>query len=367
MKDFNPENERLKHRYFAYQRGAHGHSEASIKHTSAALHAFEVSTRFKSFKAFDYRQAMAFRRKLAETRKGDGKGALSLATQRSMLAALKAFFLWLAAQPGFKSEITYSDVAYFSLGRKDNAVATRRLERSFPSLDQIHHVIRRMPHNTLAERRDRALLACAALTGARDGALSSAQLRHVDLEARTFLNDGATMRTKFAKTYVTTFFPVGGEAEAILADWVNFLRNELHFGDCDPLFPPTDVTVNPATGLFEASGLKRTIWQSAGPVRLAFRQAFTAAGLPYYNPHSIRSTLTQLGQRICKTPEEMKAWSQNLGHAKLETTMMSYGEVRADRQTDIIKSLGKPRPSESSSAFDVEAVAEAVAAKLRRA
>jgi hypothetical protein len=35
--------------------------------------------------------------------------------------------------------------------------------------------------------------------------------------------------------------------------------------------------------------------------------------LPYFNPHSFRKTLALLGGRICKTPEEYKAWSQNLG------------------------------------------------------
>src|SRR5512147_2134420 len=31
-------------------------------------------------------------------------------------------------------------------------------------------------------------------------------------------------------------------------------------------------------------------------------------------PHSLRSTLAQFGEQRCQTPEEFKAWSQNLGH-----------------------------------------------------
>jgi integrase len=362
MTNHNPENERLKHRYFAYLRGAKGHSEASVDQAAAALARFEASTRFKAFKAFHWKQADAFRARLAETPNATGRGVLSLATQRSILAAVKAFFEWLAAQPGFRSKLTHSDFAYFSMSRKDDAIARRTKERPFPTLEQVHHVIRTMPHTTPIERRDRALIATAILTGARDGALSSALLGHVDPVARTFLNDGATMRTKFAKTFTTTYCPIGGDAEAVLADWVAFLRREILFGDGDPLFPPTEVAVDKESGHFTASGFRRTVWQGAGPLRAIFKAAFEHAGLPYFNPHSFRRTLTQLGQRLCRSPEEMKAWSQNLGHSKIDTTMMSYGEVRADRQAEIINAMGAAR--ERSLTPDAEAIAEAVARRL---
>ena len=65
------------------------------------------------------------------------------------------------------------------------------------------------------------------------------------------------------------------------------------------------------------------------------------AGLPYFNPHAFRKTLVQLGQEVCKTPEDFKAWSQNLGHEDVLTTFSSYGPVRAERQANIIKSLSR--------------------------
>jgi hypothetical protein len=42
--------------------------------------------------------------------------------------------------------------------------------------------------------------------------------------------------------------------------------------------------------------------------------------------------LSQLGERLCRTPEEFKAWSQNLGHEQVLTTFSSYGQVAAERQ-----------------------------------
>jgi hypothetical protein len=50
-----------------------------------------------------------------------------------------------------------------------------------------------------------------------------------------------------------------------------------------------------------------------------------------------------LGEKVCRTPEQFKAWSQNLGHEKVLTTFSSYGEVAAERQRDIIRELAQPR------------------------
>ena len=80
-----------------------------------------------------------------------------------------------------------------------------------------------------------------------------------------------------------------------------------------------------------------TYWQ-------VFRAAFEAANLPYARPHSIRDTLTRLGQRVCRTPEEWKVWSQNLGHESEATTFVGYGHVPADRHAEIMRALGEPRP-----------------------
>jgi integrase len=91
---------------------------------------------------------------------------------------------------------------------------------------------------------------------------------------------------------------------------------------------------------FEASGLDRKHWSSAGPIRAIFKGAFAAAGLPYFNPHSFRKTLALLGGHICKSPEEYKAWSQNLGHENVLTTFSSYGDVARHRQAEIIRALG---------------------------
>jgi integrase len=87
--------------------------------------------------------------------------------------------------------------------------------------------------------------------------------------------------------------------------------------------------------------LARKSWSNAEPIRKIFRAAFACAGLPYFHPHSFRKTLARLGERLCRTPEAFKAWSQNLGHEQVSTTLSSYGAVPRHRQGEIILSLGQ--------------------------
>lgn len=153
------------------------------------------------------------------------------------------------------------------------------------------------------------------------------------------------MNTKFSKTFTTWFFPVGDALLQVVIDWVNYLRQEKLWGVDDPLFPATKIVVG-ASRHFEVSGLDRKHWGSAGPIRKIFKDAFTGADLPYFNPHSFRKTLAQLGEKLCRTPEQFKAWSQNLGHDRVLTTFSSYGEVASERQRDIIRELGQPVDSD---------------------
>lgn len=154
------------------------------------------------------------------------------------------------------------------------------------------------------------------------------------------------------------------EINSIVAEWVAYLRNEKLWGNDDPLFPSTRIEVG-ISRQFEATGLERKHWSTATPIRQVFRTAFTNAGLPYFNPHSFRNTLVKRGQEVCRTPEQFKAWSQNLGHEKVLTTFLSYGEVACQRQGDIILSLRSDPQFEKQT--DANEIAEVIFRKLKGA
>ena len=145
MKKHSPENERIKHQYFAYLKEAKRHSEPTVDAAAKALRRFEEHTRYRDFKAFHTEQAIAFKKHLAEQKGQQSGEKLSKATLYSTLTQLKRFFQWLAGQPGFKSRIQYSDADYFNLSDKDTRVATAQREQKVPTLEQIKYVIHKMP------------------------------------------------------------------------------------------------------------------------------------------------------------------------------------------------------------------------------
>jgi integrase len=334
----NPENARIKHRYFSYLKEAQSRGEASVDAAAKALSRFEASTRFKSFKAFHYEQAIAFKRQLAEQTNVRTGSPLSKATMHSTLAALRAFFFWLADQPGFRSRLRYSEANYFNMPERDARIARTRLEKPYPSLEQVQHVIRTMPASDPMQLRDRAVVASILLTGARDGAAVSLKLKHLDLTERCLVHDAREVATKFGKSFTTWFFPVGEDALRIVEEWVGFLTTQMLWAPTDPLFPATRVDGRAEQG-FHAAGLSREHWTTADSVRKIFKRSFTAAGLPYYSPHRLRDTLAILGKRFCRTPEEFQAWGQNLGHTSMATTFASYGAVSGARQAEIIRGI----------------------------
>ncbi len=342
MTKHNADNERIKRTYFIFLKEAKRQNEASVDAVAKAISRFEFYTKYRDFKAFHFQQAVAFKKYLSQQINQQTGKKLSKATLNSTLRQLKTFFQWLAMQSGYKSRISYTDMEYFNLSEKDTRVATARRETDVPTLEQIKHVIGMMPAKTAIEQRNRSLMAFTILTGARDSAIASMKLKHIDIAGNKVFQDAREVNTKFSKTFNTFFFPVGDDIQQIVHDWVDYLRNELLWGNDDPLFPKTNV-ITGEDRRFYASGLKREHWSTASSIREIFREAFGAAGLSNFNPHSFRKTLVALGQKLCQTPEEFKSWSQNLGHDNVLTTFTSYGEVQDHRQGEIFQQLKSPR------------------------
>ena len=91
----NEENERIKRAYRLHLKAARGLYDASIDVATAAIHRFEESTAFRSFKKFHFEQAIAFRRRLDDARNERTGKPISKATALQVLNALRAsFFGW---------------------------------------------------------------------------------------------------------------------------------------------------------------------------------------------------------------------------------------------------------------------------------
>lgn len=356
----NPNNVRITRKYCIFLKEAKRHDDSSIDGVAKAINRFESYTKFKDFKQFHFEQAVGFKKHLVNQLNETTKKPLSKATLNTTLRHIKNYFQWLAMQTGYKSRINYNDTEYFNLSEKETRVANAKRKKPVPSLEQIIHVLENMPEHTAIEKRNRALIALTLLTGARDSAIASLKIKHVSLSEESLYQDAREVKTKFSKTFTTYFFPVGELPLNIIKAWLDYLTKELLFGPDDPLFPKTKIENN-GSRKFEATGILREHWQTANPIREIFKQAFQNAGLPYYNPHSFRNTLVRLGQNLCQTPEQFKAWSQNLGHEGVLTTFYSYGGVADYRQAELLRKLKEPSQNVSA---DFDAFIEAKIRKM---
>jgi integrase/recombinase XerD len=338
VRKHNADNELAKREYLAWLKNAATREEATLDAAAAAIDGFEAFNRYRSFKAFRREQAISYKAHIAEqTHPKTGK-PLSKATIRARLMALRAFFEWLSREQGFKRTVTFSDAAYFNPSANDMRIATASREQPAPSLEQVVRVLEAMPADTVIERRDRAVVAFTILTGARDSAVASMLLRDVDVTAGRVFQDARHVKTKRAKTFYSAFFPVGDLPRHIVCDWVAELQTVLLFGPDEPFFPATRRGVD-NQGFFATEGLERHPWTSAAPIRAIFKRAFEAAGFRYANPHSLRRTLVRLAYDLDLSQRELKAWSQNLGHESMMTTLVSYGSLNVEEQVAAINGI----------------------------
>jgi integrase len=183
----------------------------------------------------------------------------------------------------------------------------------------------------------------------------------VDIAGGYVDQDARTVRTKGSKTFRTFFLPIDDTALTIVADWTAELANDHFWGPGDPLFPATEMGLDAGHGGFVPAGLTRRCWQGTGPINDIFRRAFACADLPYFNPHSFRAMLVRHAMSLDLRPEQFKAWSQNLGHANVMTTLTSYGQVPTHRQGELIQGQWSRPALEAGAAEPIAAIKAALA------
>jgi integrase/recombinase XerD len=329
------ENERIKRRYLQYLRDAKTRDDATVNMAADAILRFERGTGFKPVKRFRIDQAGRFKVQLSDAKNERTGKPLSKATIDSTLRTVKAFVVWLAEQPGYRSRIKYGDAEYFNLNAKDARVAHEERETPFPTMEQCRHAFALMPNSKPLQRRDKALFAFLMITAARDGAIASLRLKHIDLVAMSVYQDARDVKTKAAKTFTTFFLPIDPVYRQTFVDWVTFLSQDLLFGNEDALFPKQDIGhVNQS---FAVTGFGREPYANTTAIREAIKAAFAAAGLPAFGPHSFRKTLVKWGDGYFTSREAFKGFSQNIGHDSEVTTVGSYLKVSQERQAELMR------------------------------
>ncbi|MCX5568167.1 MULTISPECIES: tyrosine-type recombinase/integrase [Kaistia] len=328
----NPSNERLRHAYIEHLRDAKKYSDKTIDAAMRHLSELERFLDGNDFERLTKSEAKAFSERVHQRPSKAGAETLSDSSIVHTLSDLRAFYGWLTTIKNRKVDL--EAVARLTPSRRVLMGLRTQPDKAPPTPDHIRRVLAAMDDQTVIERRDRALVAFIFLTGMRVGAVISLRCKHVKLADRQVMQDAREVNTKFGKNMLTSWFPVGDDIEHIVVAWVKE-RLESGAKPDAPLFPAKPRYRLPGDETPE----KDAFWKTSEPVREVFQEACQAAGIDYINPHSVRDTLMLLGLEMCATWEELKAWSQNLGHEKLDTSMVHYGKLDTNRQTDLMQSL----------------------------
>ena len=206
--------------------------EKTIDAHLVAIREFEYSRENRGFDTLGKADVAAYRDTVFQRVEA---GEISRSTAAHRVSHVKSFLVWLMKQDGYR-RLSPMLPDYCDLPKRIRQSGLQDGVKDYPSLEQATEMLAQMSKATVQDRRARAIFATACLTGFRAGALITLRRKHIDLDARTAVQDGVTMRAKNGKSYRAYFFPRLDLFEAELIDWIRFLEGRGLQPD-DALFP----------------------------------------------------------------------------------------------------------------------------------
>lgn len=336
------QNEQRKREFYEYLRGAEGFAESSVHAFAEAITQWQAFFDNEDFGNFNKTRALAFRDWLKERPSHTETGQISLTTQYNYLRRVKRFFKWLSDQPNYRNRVFKSEVDFLKLSKKEARIATAGTTRQMPEFEEVKEIIESIIVRNEVDKRDRALICFALITGIRISALTTLKMKCFDREKKLIdQNPGDGVKTKNSKHILSTFFPIGWEApEKYFLEWFDYLKSKGFCPD-DPIFPATK------SGFLEGrkeeitGSISNEFWNGTDGARKVFKKRCEQADLPYFNPHSFRHLIVNLMSKTRLTEEEKRAVSLNLGHANVGTTfgVYGYGSMSQEDATGIVKRI----------------------------
>jgi len=362
------ENEVIKREFFEQLKGARGFSKSSVRSHAEAMHQWEVFTKNEDFSAYEKSKAVGFTEWLSTRTAKTKSGKISLVTQYNYLRRVKKFFVWLSDQPGYKSRILKSDVDYLRLSKADSQIARSGTTKKMPTFEDVRKIIEAIVGKSEIDKRDRALISFALITGARISAIVSLKMKSFDKELKQIdQNPGDGVKTKNSKRILTTFFPIGwDDPEKYFMEWYEYLKSK-GFQPDDPIFPVTAGSFAGGKNGYSKETIGQDAWVGTGAARKIFEKRCKNAGLLYFHPHSFRHLVVNLLSKKRLTEEEKRAISMNLGHENVGTTFGSYGygSMNSESAVKIVQKLKDIREGTSDTLM-ISDVEKAVLEKLLR-
>ncbi len=330
---WTPGNERVLYLYLKLLGQFHERTIDAIMATVRQFEAFLDGKRFDRLKPGD---VSAWRDHILKRGLPGSPMALSRSTICHHASHLKHFLDWLVKQDGYR-KLNGSLADYIKLPKGQSAALLQPEPAPYPTAEEAIAMVEAMPTDNLVQRRDRAIVATAFLTGLRVGSLASLRFGDIAPSEKAVRIDGRSVRAKNGKSQETFWFPVGPVLEGIVADWLKELE-ALGVRAGDALFPPNEALISRTT-LIRNRDRPIACWKTEDGISRAFSLACQAASVRPYTPHSARHFVTALGHKICRTEEHREAWSKNLGHSKRQITVSHYAKMTPQEHKSVMARL----------------------------
>lgn len=329
---YNSLNERLIYDFLVYCNEARGMSSKTIKTYSKSLLDYQRFIERKDISIFDKELAKRYKKHLVNHH-------YSPSTRHGRLNTVKCFMVWLKQQPGFKKKYQHTDIDYLNISRKERGIMNSRKPLDYPMQEVAAGAVFNMLADTPKQKRDRAIMAVLLLTGLRDGVIHHLKLRHLNLAEGYIIQAPEDLPIKCDVYFHATFLPLDNHKELleIISDYYHWLINEYRFSSNDPLFPK--LALKTKSGLFEEGDFSREFMRDSGTTRNLCKKSFKEYCQKSYSPHRLRHTLFCVAKKICKTPEQIKAWSQAMGHKSTKHMIETYGQIDHTRQQEILQAM----------------------------
>ena len=338
-----------------------GLKRSTVLAKMAALRDYETFTSKRTFLKLRRDDVIAFKEHLLTSPSVVTGECLSCSTVVHVLDHCHDFFDWLADQKEGR-HLDREAIAWLTATRADKERARAVPPKTVPSLDEAKAAFAAMPALTLQNRRDRAVFATLLLTAIRADALASLTLGSIDLGKGSVWQDSRFVRTKNSKSFTVYFLPFLKEARQALDEWIAELQG-LGLASSDALFPRNLELVRIEAREHLSPG-EFPVWQTSSQVRAIVRDAFIAAGLPRHCPHVFRHMFAKHIFALRPAAEEMIAFSINLGHKKLETTLNPYARPDEETRARLIAGLGGK--VDGTEEADVDTIMEKLAALIKK-
>lgn len=333
------ENGHLIYRFLKHKREARGRKEFTIQKIEYAIGVWlKLMPNHKLKDRLTPETIMEFKDRLRDS---DTMGA---GTRYDILRHVRDFFAWLSQQQGYRSRIKSTELDYFHANDEERNYRYCREAPEYPMHEQIRSLCRSIGNATLIDKRDQAMVAYLYLSGSRIDAAASTPLGSLNVKKGVVdQSPKKGVRTKFSKQITTFLFPLDNHLMRIVKDWHMELQG-MNFGVRDPLFPRAEVA-REGFAYVQSDMLSREPMTASG-MRAIIKKRFAEAGIQYYHPHTFRHACISEAIQRAKTPEDMKAISQNVGHDHVNYIFNTYGQLPQRTLERCIKNLGEEADDE---------------------